>query len=93
MILPFVRAHAPSILLFIVCFGLRPAAFADPPSKEWGVVSKEQLAALTFPADSNATAVVLLDVGEASFEPNYDLVFHRHTRVKILTKEGYDWGR
>ena len=46
----------------------------------------------TFPADSNASAVILSDVGEAYFDSRGRIVYERHRRIKILTEGGYDWG-
>lgn len=42
--------------------------------------------------DSNAAVVVLSDYGNLFFENDLDMVFERHTRIKILTEAGYDWG-
>ncbi len=77
------------LLLFNVCVSL--AGEPDPPI-EWGEVSREDLTLTSFPADSNATAVVLCDYGSVKFNQQYDLIYKRHRRIKILTKSGFDWG-
>lgn len=46
----------------------------------------------SFPADTNATAVILCDLGDVNFDQNDDIVFIRHMRVKILTKAGFALG-
>jgi hypothetical protein len=45
-----------------------------------------------FPGDTNATALILFDVGETTLNDNLELVFFRTTRIKILTDAGYPWG-
>lgn len=67
----------------------------DPPDEpaEWGEVSMEELEMDHYPADSNATAVILSDYGETSFKRSGRLEFERHRRIKILSEEAYDdWG-
>jgi transglutaminase-like putative cysteine protease len=63
----------------------------DRPIK-WGEVPQADLKMKSYPADSNATAVILCDYGEVSFDDDFNLVFTRHRRVKILSEAGYDWG-
>lgn len=62
----------------------------EPP--EWGEVSKELLRADDYPADSNASAVIISDVGEGRFTSNLEFEVRHHTRIKILDEEGYDHG-
>ncbi len=62
------------------------------PSFEWGKVPIEHLQMTTFAKDSNASAVVLFDYGEVTCDEKFELVFKRHTRIKILTREGYKFG-
>ena len=59
---------------------------------EWGEVPLADLQMTSYPADTNATAVILFDYGEAAFDANYEMEFSRHTRIKILTKAGFDRG-
>lgn len=58
---------------------------------EWGDVPRDQLEMTAFPADSNASAVILSDAGRVHFNRQGRLVYERHTRVKILSENGYDW--
>ena len=61
---------------------------------KFGKFKKEEWAMTTCPLDSNASAVVLFDVGKSSFRytsgAGDQLIFERHTRIKILDKQGYD---
>lgn len=89
---------APLVLLLIGFMGSTAPSGAqsiDPPDEpaEWGEVSMEELEMDHYPADSNATAVILSDYGETSFRPNGRLSFERHRRIKILSEDAYDkWG-
>ena len=75
---------------FVLIF-LQPSFGQDPPIK-WGEIPREDLEMKSFPRDPNASVLVLCDYGESSFNDDFDVVFKRHLRVKILTKKGYDWG-
>jgi len=46
----------------------------------------------SYPADTNASAVILYDKGESFIDDNMDIDFKRHLRVKILNTKGYEWG-
>ena len=61
----------------------------DPPA--WGEIPQEHLEMDHYVPDSSAAAVILADIGILSFEDDLDMVFERHTRVKILSEAGYDW--
>ena len=62
----------------------------DPPI-EWGVIPADDLAMTSFPADTSAPAIVLCDYGETTLSNKLELVFTRHTRIKILTAPGFIW--
>jgi hypothetical protein len=80
------RASLPAALLLLL---LALPLHAQPA--DWGEVPREHLAMTTYAPDSNATAVVLFDVGETDFRRlNGELELQRHVRVKILTEAGYD---
>lgn len=63
---------------------------------KFGDVAKEELSMTSYDKDSSATAVILADFGESaiSYRQNigFSLDFERTTRIKILTKDGLDWG-
>lgn len=77
--------------------GVTTAASTDldeipPPPIEWGKVPKEDLEMKTFPADTNASALILCDFGESKLNDDFNLVYTRHLRVKILNEKGFRWG-
>ncbi len=63
----------------------------DRKPPEWGKIPREHLVMDRYAPDSDAVAVILADYGSVSFEDDLDMVFERHTRIKILTEAGYDW--
>ena len=63
-----------------------------PPPIEWGEISKDDLEMRSYPADSNASAVILCDYGETTMDKDINLVFKRHLRVKLLNQKGFSWG-
>ena len=62
---------------------------------KFGKINPENLKMETYALDSSASAVVLADYGVTSVIYNqgegFYLLFNRHTRIKILSKDGYDW--
>lgn len=66
-------------------------AYAD--DLEIGDVSIQELKMKSYDADPDAPAVILADKGNvyfrASGQGNLQVVFERHVRIKILSKEGY----
>jgi hypothetical protein len=74
---------------------LLPAALllAQEKPMKWGDVPRADLEMTGFPADSNATAVILCDYGEVEFTGSeFEMVYKRHRRIKILSEAGYKWG-
>ena len=61
---------------------------------KFGKVSAEDFQRKIYSIDSNASAVVLADVGTSQFEGNnkgwFSLLFKRYARIHILNKNGYD---
>ncbi len=87
------------ILLTNLCclFVLMMAAHAQTgPKIKFGKISVSDLSPTVYSLDSNASAVVLADVGSSAFEGNekgsFKLIFKRLTRIHILNKNGYDAG-
>lgn len=69
---------------------------AQPESSKFGKVSDEELEMTIYKADSSASAVILFDIGTSEIRYNtnkddFEIVFSRHVRIKILTKDGFDW--
>jgi hypothetical protein len=79
------------ISLFCYTSLLSPVFGADEVKIKWGKVPLEDLQMTEFPADSNAAAVVLADVGEVSFINDFNISFKRHRRIKILSEAGFHW--
>jgi len=61
-------------------------------SIKWNDIPNADLEMKTFPEDTNASAVILGDVGNVYFNDKFEMVFTRHRRVKILSSAGYHWG-
>lgn len=60
--------------------------------KEWGDISREDLVREVYQPDSSASAVVLFDKGTLRVEDNLEYYLDRHTRIKLIRPDGYDWG-
>lgn len=71
-------------------------SFAQKPPIKFGDVPIEQVQLKKYDKDTTAAAVVLTDFGESAIDYSADkgffIKFDRIRRVKILTKDGYDWG-
>ena len=68
--------------------------YAQKSPVKFGDIPMEDLKMKVYDKDSSASAVILSDYGEAYVmltTVNASLVFERHVRIKILTKEGLDW--
>jgi transglutaminase-like putative cysteine protease len=75
-------------LTLFLCLGQKaPVKFGD--------VTIDELKMVRYEKDTSASAVVLVDFGETKFNYNGDkgwqLKFERITRIKIITKAGYEW--
>lgn len=61
---------------------------------KFGDVSAKDFATKVYPVDSNASAVVIADIGSSKIEGNskgwFSLVYKHFKRVHILNKNGYD---
>ncbi|MDX9852852.1 MAG: hypothetical protein RBS81_03585 [Tenuifilaceae bacterium] len=82
--------------LVVAVFALAPV-FSQTYSTKFGKISDEELSMSVYPADSTASAVVLHDIGRSiifynTIDNKFQLRIKRQTRIKILNKEGFDWG-
>jgi hypothetical protein len=61
---------------------------------KFGEIPIDDLKMTIYDKDSSASAVVLADYGEAYITAGgaLKMTFERHVRIKILTKEGLEWG-
>jgi hypothetical protein len=87
----------PVLLLLAFAMGLSASPShaqgeSDRARPKWGEIPPEHLAMDHYAPDSSAAAVILADVGQLYFEDDLEMVFERHTRVKILSEGGYEWG-
>ncbi len=84
-------------LLFLLSLGLMlvQSSFAQGYSKKFGELKEKDMALTRYVKDPDAEAVVLFDIGEASFfnaeENGYDIRFTRSRRIKILDQAGVDF--
>jgi hypothetical protein len=79
--------------LFAFCIIINfSSIFPQNVSVQWGEIPIEDLTMTSYPADTNASALILYDFGETTVNNDLDLEFFNHTRVKILTQNGYDFG-
>ena len=81
--------HLPAAVLFLLpllCFS------QDKSPYKFGKVSAEEFQKKIYSIDSNASAVVLADIGDSRIEGNnkgwFSLVFKRYARIHILNKNG-----
>lgn len=85
------RVFSMLLLLAIACsvHGQETSAFS-----KFGKITAGNLQKKIYPIDSNASAVVLSDIGRAAVEGNtkgfFSISFSRHRVVHILNKNGYD---
>lgn len=85
------KAYA--LVALCVTFNFFESSAQKPPIK-FGDVSLEEVKMSQYALDSAATAVVLCDYGESDLKydqnQGFYLTFDRITRIKILTRDGYD---
>lgn len=74
--------------LFLIFFGLCSFSII---AQEWGEISDEELAMTGIAEDPDADAVVLFDMGKIMITPDWNMIFTRHKRIKILTEKGKDY--
>ena len=88
MTIPKLTSLVAAIVLFTTCL---PAQ--DKLNIKFGKVSADDFK-VTAAFDSGASAIVIADIGKSVFEGNtkgyFSLNFRRHTRIKILNKNGLD---
>lgn len=62
----------------------------EPRPAEWGEVSAEALKRTAHPTDSNATAIILSDIGESELRRNNTWSFERERRIQLLSESAYE---
>ena len=83
--------HLSSLIITIFFFVDSVYAWQTLKPIEFGVISKEEFEMSHCPIDSTASAVILYDKGEATFDPLINgLSLKRHVRMKVFKKDAYD---
>ena len=89
-----IRAFSAALFVFAVAVSV---AIAQPEPVKFGKVSAEDFAVDSFPGDTTATAIVLVDYAETQFEARIairslelKIVTKRTVRIKILSEAGYE---
>lgn len=82
------------LTIFVFSLFVRVSAQETSPFSKFGKITAEHLQKKVYSIDSNASAIVLSDVGQAAVEGNskgwFSISFKRHRVVHILNKNGYD---
>ena len=83
------------LLLLIVLFHGFIALKGQDFVREFGKYSGEEFKMESYPKDTSAEAVVIYDIGKATFDINegLDLIFERRTKIKIFKKSGYKYAQ
>lgn len=85
---------SPRVTLFLailLAYFALPAEAQKAPLK-WGNIPDEHLTMTSYPADTSASAVILVDYAEVYHSTSGDLVMDHHRRIKILDESGIDYG-
>lgn len=86
------QSHRNTVVTFLFLYCMfQTFSFAQAPPMVWGSIPDSDMKMTSFPSDTNASAVILCDYGQSYFNDDLDLVFKKHTRIKILTAKGYEW--
>jgi len=84
-----------SMAICFLLFIFPTLLFSQKPPIKPGKISIEELNMDHCPIDSNAHAMIICDYGKSYFiysdKLGFQLFFDRIIRIKIFTKEGYDW--
>lgn len=82
-------------LFFVLCIFISTMSFAQEKAPvKYGKISPEDFNKKVYALDSNASAVVIADIGSSQIVGNnkgwFSLEFEHYKRVHILNKNGYD---
>lgn len=82
-----------SLILFTVFTG---KTNAQDFKMKFGKIDMDELKMTEYDKDTSASAIVLGDFGDIDFQYNqtqkyFEIIYKRHTRIKILNKNGYKW--
>src|SRR5580692_7360294 len=85
----------PITILLLGAFAFNAEAQTQPltsTTQPFGKIDKSDLEMTSCDFEKDANAEILFDKGSVYFTPDYDMVFERHTRIKILNEKGKDQG-
>ena len=90
---PLSQIFAVSLVFFAVFIG---DLNAQDFKMKFGKIDMNELKLTEYDKDTSANAVILGDFGDIDFQYNatqgyFEIFFTRHTRIKILKKNGYHW--
>src|SRR5687768_7273848 len=81
------------LIIFLSLAGIKSYSQEKTPVK-FGNVTEKDFATKIYSIDSNASAVVIADVGTSSIDGSsnggFSLVYKHYKRIHILNKNGYD---
>ncbi|MGN6493341.1 MAG: DUF3857 domain-containing protein [Agriterribacter sp.] len=84
----------PGLILVLLCLATSPLIAQDKLNLKYGKITPADFDLSKHKFDTSVSAVVIADVGRSDFEGNikgwFSLTFKRHTRIKILNKNGMD---
>jgi len=80
-----------TIISLILTLFLFSALFADE-APEFGEVSPQELAMVSFEEDPEADIVILFDRAKIEFDDYFNMTLKREIRIKILTEKGKEYG-
>ncbi|MBI5476954.1 MAG: DUF3857 and transglutaminase domain-containing protein [Ignavibacteriales bacterium] len=80
------------LIVCVITISVNLLSQNQKPIVKWGEISIDDLKMTSYPSDTNANVVILFDRGDVSMNEEYDIIFNRHTRIKILNSAGFDWG-
>lgn len=80
------------LLLLLLCILFSLPGYTQNAPAVWGEIPNADLEMKSYPADTNAAAVILYEHGDSYITERYNNIFTVHTRIKILTPQGYPLG-
>ncbi|HRG26068.1 MAG TPA: DUF3857 domain-containing protein [Chitinophagaceae bacterium] len=83
------------LVVWVLLAGYQAAVAQDIPSFKFGRIKAEEISTRVYPIDSNASAVIIADIGSSKVKGNskgwFSLEFKFYRRIHILKKSAFDW--
>jgi hypothetical protein len=81
-------------ILLCSFFSFCAPAFSQRPQIKYGDIKPEDFDPSAYAIDSSASAVVLFDVGSATYQGDahgsFSIAFKKHTRIRLLNRNSFD---